>query len=120
MPTSHSAATSALCEIKYSDNGTNYAVMHIQEGRVRKREEVDLSSEEGFKIFSKLTADRPRARRVSLTRTLSSGSQKSASSSSLLSLSELSELKPPEPKAVCVMVEIYWPLKFLEVCSLHH
>lgn len=113
LPTSHNAATSALCEIKYSSSGKKLAILHIQEGKNRKKEEVDLTSQEGFKLFSKLIGDRSRGRRQSagLSRSLSAGSQKLALSASVTSL----PTQLPEPEPVCVKAEIYWPLEFLKV-----
>jgi energy-coupling factor transporter ATP-binding protein EcfA2 len=113
LPTSHNAATSTLCEIKFSSNGKKFAVLHIREGQTRKQQEVDLSNQEGIKLFSQFTCSRSTERMPSV------GFSQRTSGGLLPSAGAVPQGDVQrEPEKVCVKAEIYWPLEFLRDFSL--
>ena len=112
LPTSHNAATSTLCEIKFSSSGKKFAILHTREGQTRKQQEIDLSNQEGVKLFSQFTCNGLTQRRSStgISRSLSGGLLKLPSVGAVPQGDE-----QPVPEKVCVKAEIYWPLEFLKV-----
>ena len=95
LPTSYNATTSALCEIKYSEEpGKKYAVVHLNtEDSQYSTVTLDLTVEEGRTRFAEYVyANREQ-------------------------LAEESEADG-EAIPICTRAEIYWPEDFLQVCSL--
>lgn len=96
LPTSHNAATSVLCEIKYSGSSDKrYAVIHFDNG---KEERMDLTnSEEVMRLAGFVNQSR----------------EEKFGSIVGLSFNKFEKLVQRQRK--CVRVELYWPLEFLKV-----
>lgn len=88
LPTSHDAATRALCEIKCSENSSKkYAIIHIGRGKSKKSERIDLNKPGGHARFVEF-----------ITRGVESGSVVTDTST--------------------IRAEVYWPAPFLKVVTV--
>eukprot|EP00118_Oscarella_pearsei_P004440 m.19035 g.19035 ORF g.19035 m.19035 type:complete len:1041 (+) comp27772_c0_seq3:137-3259(+) len=94
LPTSHNAATSAICEICYSPDGKKFAEVEWKEEDRRRTERLDLTDESGREAFRKA---------VNRHRSL---------------MSTASTVCVYGPQEVCESAKIYWPFEFLKFFSL--
>lgn len=93
LPTSHSASTSVLCEIKYSpDPDKKFAIMHLITDNEKHQEQLDLTVPEERKRFvSYIDKKRHEPREFLLS------------------------FKRKDKQPECFKTEIFWPLDFLQV-----
>ena len=92
LPTSHSASTSVLCEIKYSaDPNKKFAIVHIMTDGTKHQECLDLTVSEDRKRFVAFVDKKKRGPHDFLSS------------------------KHKHSRQECLKVEIFWPLEFLQV-----
>ena len=90
LPTSYNAATSVLCEISCSKDGSKYALLHMHGRKKKGPMRLDLGKQDGQDKFRKYVSP-------SRNQFFAGGKEKR-----------------------CLKAEIFWPLDFLRVSAVSH